>query len=178
MTLATELVAVVEAFGTDVKALGVKIGDLSTLPTTVKTSVVASIIELANQIASQTSIDDTKGNGDTTYTWSADKIFDSIATAKAAVKEEILGVGASAALDTLKELADAIAGDQNFAASVAAEIANRVRYDQAQSLTSPQQAQARTNIGAASLSEVDAHLLTTYGDPAVDLLAAYNAAKA
>ena len=56
------------------------------------------------------------------------------------------------------------------AATIAAEVANRVRYDAAQTLTSPQQAQARANIGAQSAAAI--------GDPDRDLVADYTAAKA
>jgi hypothetical protein len=61
--------------------------------------------------------------------------------------------GSVSALDTLKELADAIGNDANFAATVTTALANRVRYDASQSLTENQQAQARLNIGAISLED-------------------------
>ena len=109
------------------------------------------------------------GDGDTTVTWSADKIFDSIAAAKAALKNELLD-GAGAALDTLNELGDALNNDPNFAATIAAEIANRVRYDAAQALSEPQKAQACVNIGAQAASDV--------GDTDRDFVGDYNTAKA
>lgn len=44
--------------------------------------------------------------------------------------------------------------DLDTLTAIAAEVANRVRYDAAQTLTAPQQAQARTNIDAAAASDV------------------------
>jgi hypothetical protein len=61
--------------------------------------------------------------------------------------------GSVSALDTLKELADAIGNDANFAATVTTALANRVRYDASQTLTDNQQSQARLNIGAISLED-------------------------
>ena len=122
------------------------------------------------------SIDDGAGNGNTAVTWSADKIFDSIEAAKAAVKNDLIN-GAGAALDTLNELAAALGNDPSFAATIAAEVANRVRYDAAQTLTSPQQTQARANIGAASADDVSG-LLTGLGSYDRDYAADYAAAKA
>lgn len=61
---------------------------------------------------------------------------------------------APAALDTLQELAEALGGDAAFAATVNTALSNRVRADAAQSFTAPQQQQARSNIGAASATDV------------------------
>ena len=77
--------------------------------------------------------------------------------------------GAGAALDTLKELADALGNDPSFATTIATQIANRVRFDDVQVLTAPQKAQACDNIGAASL--------VATGDLDRDFAAAYTAAK-
>jgi len=104
-------------------------------------------------------INDTATNGDTSVTWSADKIYDSIAAAKS----ELVN-GAGAALDTLNELAAALGNDANYATTVATALSNRVRFDAAQTLTGPQQLQASTNIGV--------------GDPERDLAAVYATAKA
>ena len=49
-------------------------------------------------------------------------------------------------------------------------MANRVRYDAAQALSAPQQAQARDNIGAQAAADV--------GDTDHDFVADYNTAKA
>lgn len=164
MTMETRLIALAQAIGADVKSLRAAQGDLSSLSTTAKGNLVAAINEVVGLVgAGGVQIDDGAGNGDTVVTWSADKIFDSIELAKQAVKDSILG-GAGAALDTLKELADALNNDPNFAATIATQISNRVRYDAAQTLTTAQRLQACQNIGI--------------GDPEADFVAAYNTAKA
>ena len=176
MSLETRIVALAQAMGADVKAMTAAQGSLSALNTTTKTSLVAAINELMTLIGSAgASIDDLAGNGNTAVTWSADKIFDSIEAAKTAVKNDLVD-GAGAALDTLNELAAALGNDPSFAATIATEIANRVRFDAAQTLTSPQQAQARTNIGAANAADVSG-LLTGLGTYDRDYAADYTAAK-
>ena len=84
-----------------------------------------------------------------------------------ALKSEILGAGVPAALDTLDELAAALGDDANFAATTTTALGNRVRFDAAQTLTGPQQVQARSNIGAAGSVEV--------GDTSTDFVATFNA---
>ena len=176
MSLETRIVALAQAMGADVKALTAAQGSLSALNTTTKTSLVAAINELTTLIGSAgASIDDGAGNGNTAVTWSADKIFDSIEAAKTAVKNDLVG-GAGAALDTLNELAAALGNDPSIAATIATEIANRVRFDAAQTLTSPQQAQARANIGAASAADVSG-LIAGLGTYDRDYAADYAAAK-
>jgi len=154
MSLETRIVALAQAIGADIKTARIERGTLTSLTTTAKTSLVAAINELVGLVGSGgVHIDDAATNGATTVTWSADKIFDSIEAAKTAVTNSLVN-GAGAALDTLNELAAALGNDPNFAATIATEIANRVRYDAAQVLTSPQQARARSNIGAADASEL------------------------
>ena len=173
MTLEQRLIALAQAMGADVKALLAAQGSLSALTTTAKASLVAAVNELKTAVdaasGSGVSIDDGAGDGATGVTWSADKIFDAIEAAKTAVKND-LTAGAAAALDTLSELAAALNNDPAFAATIAAEIANRVRFDAAQTLTQPQMARARANIGAQSAAAT--------GDPDRDLVADYTAAKA
>ena len=173
MTLEQRLIALAQAIGADVKALLAAQGSLSALTTTAKASLVAAVNELKTAVDAAAgggvSIDDGAGDGATGVTWSADKIFDAIEAAKTAVKND-LTAGAAAALDTLSELAAALNNDPNFAATIAAEIANRVRFDAAQTLTAPQQTQARANIGAQSAAAI--------GDPDHDIVADYTAAKA
>ncbi|MDH0082748.1 hypothetical protein [Stutzerimonas stutzeri] len=164
MSLETKIIAVVQAIGADIKDLRTKQGDLTALSTTAKGNLVAAINELYGLLGSSGAvIDDNAGDGATSVTWSANKIFDSIAAASAALKNELVD-GAGAALDTLKELADALNNDPNFAATIASEIANRVRYDAAQTLTAAQQLQACQNIGV--------------GNPERDFVADYTTAKA
>lgn len=171
MTLEQRLIALAQVIGADIKALNLAQGSLSTLATTAKASLVAAINELYDLVGAGggAAIDDAAGDGATAVTWSADKIHDTIEAAKLAVKNELTD-GAGAALDTLAELAAALNDDPNFAATIAGEIANRVRFDAAQVLTEPQQAQARSNIGAQSAAAI--------GNPDHDLVADYTDAKA
>lgn len=170
MTLEQRIILLAQAMGADVKTLTLAQGSLSALTTTAKGNLVAAINELHAAVGSAgAAIDDGAGAGATTVTWSANQIHSTIEAAKLAIKNELTD-GAGAALDTLKELADALGNDPSFAATIAAELANRVRYDAAQTLTAPQQAQARTNIGAQAASEI--------GDPDRDFVGDYNTAKA
>ena len=177
MSLETRIIALAQAIGTDIKSLNTSQGSLSSLNTTTKTSLVAAINELVLMIGSAgAEINDLAGNGDTDVTWSADKIFDTIEAAKVAVKNDLVA-GAGAALDTLNELATALGNDPSFATTIASEIANRVRFDAAQTLTGIQQAQARTNIAAAAAADVSG-LITGLGNYDSDYVATYNTAKA
>ena len=173
MTLEQRLILLAQAIGADIKALNISQGALTDLDTTTKTSLVAAVNELKGIVNGLSGggavINDAAGDGDTTVTWSADRIFDAIAAASTALKNDLTD-GAGAALDTLNELADALNNDPNFAATIATEIANRVRYDAAQALSAPQQVQARTNIGAQAASDV--------GDTDRDFVGDYNTAKA
>lgn len=159
MSLESRLIALAQAIGADVKTLTTKQGDLSALSTTVKSSLVAAINEIAALLPV---INDLAGNGDLAATWSADKIFDTIEAAKTAVKNDLTS-GAASALDTLAELAAALGNDPSFATTIATGLSNRVRYDAAQTLTLVQQQQACSNIGV--------------GDPDHNFLTEYAAAK-
>ena len=164
MSLETKIIALSQAIGADVKLINAKIGDLTSLPTAAKNNIVAAIAELHGLIGQAGAIiDDSAGLGNSSVTWSANKIYTSIELAKTAVKDEILD-GAGEALDTLKELADALNNDPNFAATIAVELSHRVRFDAEQILTTEQRAQACTNIGV--------------GNPERDFAADYAAAKA
>ena len=131
--------------------------DLSALTTTDKTSLIAAINTLQTAIGSiqsgQVTINDASSGG--TITWSATKIASEIQAAKNALTN-----GAAAALDTLAELAAALGNDANFATSTATALANRLRYDSAQALTSQQKTQACANLGI--------------GDPDTDFVSTFN----
>lgn len=179
MSMETRLIALAQAVGADIKLINTAIGDITSLSTTTKTSLVLAVNELKAAIdtlsGGAAGIDDAATDGNTTATWSANKIFDELVAAKQAVKVEILG-GAGAALDTLNELATALGNDANFAASIATELANRVRVDQAQAFTNLQKTQGRDNIGAAAAADLTA-LTTAVGDTDHDFVADYNTAK-
>ena len=159
MTLQANLAAFAAAVGGDIGTLVKNQGVLTTLTTTTKDSLVASINELQASLATQaakTIIDDTQSA--TTTTYSSDKITALLTQ----VKNDIIG-GAPSAWDTLKEIADYIAADQTATTAITTALSNRVRFDAAQTLTADQQLQACNNIGI--------------GDPTVDLVAAYTTAK-
>ena len=164
MSLETKIIGLAQAIGTDIKTLTAKQGDLTALSTTAKTSLVAAINELYGLLgAAGAVIDDAAGDGATAVTWSANKIFDMIEAAKAAVQVSILG-GASAAFDTLKELQDLMVTDEGLLTALTTAVANRVRFDDVQTLTTEQKLQACTNLGL--------------GNPEADFAANYATAKA
>lgn len=161
MSLQTQLQSLITAIATDIKALLANQGNLTTLSTTTKTSLVAALNELKTSISSidLTALISDSTATSTTKTYSIDKINAQISAAVSA-----LVAGAPTALDTLNELATAIASDESGIAGLVTAVGNRIRFDAAQSLTSPQQIQACQNIGV--------------GDPTTDLAAAYATAKA
>ena len=112
MTLEARVVALAQAIGTDVKTLTTAVGSLGSLTTTAKSSLVAAINEIAQAAASATGIDDGVISG--ASTWSSTKISSEISGAVS----DLVG-GAGAALDTLKELADALNNDPSFATTIA-----------------------------------------------------------
>lgn len=88
------------------------IGNLQTLNTTEKTSLVGAINELFQYVrslsGSAAGINDSATNE--TSTLSAKKIIELFNQAKTEAKSEILGGNVAAELDTIKELADALNG--------------------------------------------------------------------
>lgn len=97
-----------------------------------------------------------------TSTYSSTKIVSAIDTAVAALVD-----GAPEALDTLKELSDALAANTGVVDGILAALALRVRVDAAQGLDATQQLQGRANIGAVSAADI--------GDVNADFLGAYQA---
>lgn len=128
-------------------------GDLTALSTTDKTNIVAAINEVlaaAEQAANSggASINDLSNNS-TTETWSITKIASEISDKIA----EVVGA-APEALNTLAEFADALNDNDSEIASITTALANRLRFDAAQSLTTAQQQQARDNINIYSKDEI------------------------
>lgn len=162
MSLESRIISLAQAIGADVKALRAERGNLASLSTTAKSNLVDAINEIYSIVGNGATINDSAGNGNTTVTWSANKIYDSIEAAKVAVQDSILG-GASAAYDTLLELEQLATSNSSTAIALATAVNNRVRYDAAQTLTTEQQLQACTNIGI--------------GNPESDFSATYSAAK-
>ena len=163
MSLETKIILLAQSIGADIKSLTNKQGDLTSLSTTAKSNLVSAINELYTMVGDAgAAINDAGGDGATSVTWSADKNFDTIEAAKTTVKNELVN-GAAAALDTLNELSAALNNDPNFAATIAIDLSNRVRYDAVQTLNTAQKLQACTNIGI--------------GNPESDFTATYTAAK-
>lgn len=168
-TLESRLNSLASAIGADVKALTTKQGDLTALTTTEKSNLVAAVNELVVLVGvGAGAIINDAATTSLTETWSANKIGASLTSAVSALRTE-LTAGASAALDTFAELAAAINNDASFAATIATGLANRVRFDAAQTLTLGEKAQARANIDAYGSVEI--------GNPDADLAAIYAAAK-
>lgn len=164
-TLAQRVIDLATRVATECKSLRTLMNgnaaDLSALTTTAKTNLVAACNELKASITalgSPATINDAATN--TTQTWSSTKITAQISTMVNGVLN-----GAPAALDTLLELSAALGNDANFAATMTTALGNRVRADAAQAFTAPQQAQARTNIGAQEAAEIgntDTNYVTTF----------------
>lgn len=154
-----------------------KIGNLANLSDTLsgKTSVIEALNKLSAEITrvenSTDILSDTTNSTDKTY--SSTKIETLIDTTKSTIEDTItqkvnevknqLLDGAPEALNTLRELAEALNNDSTIGTKLAEGLNNRVRFDSAQSLTSAQKLQACNNIGI--------------GNPDTDFLQAYTTAK-
>lgn len=149
MSLTVQISNLAVRIATECKSIRATTGDKTALTTTDKTSLVAAVNELKAALSGAAGILDSAGAGDTSHTWSADKIVAQLA----AVKSEILN-GAPAAYDTLLEIANQLATDDGAIGGLLTAVGNRVAFDQAQVLTAPQKAQALANIGAISASDV------------------------
>ncbi|MDX1114799.1 hypothetical protein GOL31_23650 [Sinorhizobium medicae] len=155
MSLQTNLSNLATRIGNETKALRTLLNgnaaDLTSLTTTAKTNLVAAVNELKAEIAALgggvTLNDASVSSG---AAWSSQKISDELDL----LKDEILGPGVSAALDTLKEIGDALASNDSEIGTITTALANRVRFDAAQTLTAGEQLQARQNIGAVSTADV------------------------
>lgn len=146
-TLVANLSTVFSAIGADVKGLASKIGDLSQLTTTEKSSLVLALNSLKTAVGNNPAINDSTTT--TTSLWSSKKVSDQISSA---INDLING--APGTLDTLKELADAITTNKDAIAALQAIAAGHVKYDAAQSLTDAQKKQARDNIAASASADV------------------------
>ena len=161
MSLQTQISSLVLRVADEFNTVKGRTGTLTSLTTNNKSSLVAAINELKAAIVASVAIDD--ATIATTSTYSSSKIVSVLD----ALKAEILG-GADSAFDTLLELQQALQNDQTGIAALTAAIDKRVRFDSAQTLTVPEQTQARSNIGAVASTDV--------GDVTVDFVAIFNAA--
>ena len=146
-TLVANLSTVFSAICADVKGLTSKVGDLSQLTTTEKSSLVLALNSLKTAVGNNPAINDSTTT--TTSLWSSKKVSDQISSA---INDLING--APGTLDTLKELADAITTNKDAIAALQTIAAGHVKYDAAQSLTDEQKKQARDNIAAAASADV------------------------
>lgn len=162
MSLTTQISNLAVRVATECKSIRATTGDKTNLTTTDKTSLVAAINELKLAVASAGAILDSAVAGDTTHTWSADKIITAISAAKA----DLIN-GAPAAYDTLLEIANELSTNGGAITGLLTAVGNRVAFDQAQTLTAPQKAQALANIGAASATDM--------GDPATNFVTTFEA---
>ncbi len=170
MSLAANLVLLAQAIGLDIKDVNAKIGTMSSLTTTEKTTIVGALNELDSKIGAL--INDALSTS-TTKTWSIDKIVQSINQAKS----DILGGLPSAALDTIYELSQAIENDGVNITGILTSLGLRVRVDAAQNFSVGEKLQGRQNIDAASDTEFQ-QFKTDVGSTSEDFVAAYNLAKA
>lgn len=161
MSLQTQITSLAQAIAADIKQIYTNEGSLTNLNTTAKNNLVSAINELKSAINSidLTALISDSTSSSSVKTWSINQINTAITSAINA-----LVAGAPTALDTLKELADAITSDESAISTITTALGNRVRFDAAQTLTSGQQIQACTNIGV--------------GDPTTDFASAYSTAKA
>jgi capsid protein len=163
MSLATRIESLVIRVAQEFNDVRSKAGNLASLSTTDKSSLVAAINELKAAVVATSAIDDAQVSASTTYSSSK------IVALLDALKTEILG-GADAAYDTLVEIQQLLTSGTTGLDALLAAVNNRVRFDAAQTLTVEAQAQARSNIGAASAAAI--------GDADTDFVAIFDAALA
>lgn len=165
MSLATNVTDLATRVATEFKTLRTLTGVLTDLTTTAKGSLVAAINEVkasssgAPPASSETvagvvelaTLAEVATGTDTTRAVTVAGVRQE----RSALKAEILG-GAGPTIDTLQEIAALVtaAEESSEIAALTTAVGNRVRFDAAQSLTSPQQSQARQNIDAASATDV------------------------
>ncbi len=123
MSLLTRITALINSIATDIKDVYAKIGNLNTLQTTTKSSLVGAINEIKS--SGGLLINDSTPSVSTTFSGTA--IDSKIATAKTEVKNEILG-SASAAYDTLQEIQAQMEADDTAAASLTTAVGQRPTY--------------------------------------------------
>ncbi|MBK7660261.1 MAG: hypothetical protein IPJ28_14510 [Betaproteobacteria bacterium] len=159
MSLQTRIESLVLRIAQEFNAVNAKTGALANLTTADKSNLVSAINELKTMVAN--GIDDASIT--LTSTYSSSKIVSLLD----ALKTEILG-GADAAYDTLVEIQQYLQNNTSGLDALLAAVNTRVRFDAAQTLTAPEQQQARTNIGAIATSAV--------GDTDTDFVALFEAA--
>lgn len=153
--------ALATAIGGDYKTVAASVasavakqGDLTTLTTTEKTTLVGALNDLKSGLTAVTN-----------------SAIDA-ATVQSMIDTGITSLvnGAPDALNTLNEIAAALAEDQTALDGILSALAKRVRVDAVQNFTDVEKTQGRSNIGAAASADV--------GDVGTaDFVATYNASK-
>lgn len=161
MSLETKMRDLITRIGTEFKALRAVTGDKANLQTADKSSLVAALNELKAAVGNASGINDAAPSAGSTY--SSQKIEAQIQAAITALVN-----GAPTALDTLKELADALAADDSDIAALVTGLDNRLRVDAPQALSVAQRQQGRDNLDVYSKAEI--------GNPERDLVADFVAA--
>lgn len=161
MSLETKMRDLITRLGTEFKKVYGITGDKANLQTADKSSLVAALNELKGLIGNASGINDAAPSAGSTY--SSQKIEQQISAAIAALVN-----GAPTALDTLKELADALAADDSDIAALVTSLDNRLRVDAPQALSVAQRQQGRDNLDVYSKAEV--------GDVNRDFVADFNLA--
>lgn len=189
MSLEIRVNSLATAIGDDIQALLSTRGDLTSLNTTEQSNLVGAINEVLSAVASAGGGDLLSSNNlsDLSNAVTARTNLDVRSTAQvtseisAAIAAITLGSlggldqaavdarvqlivdSAPGALDTLNEIAAALGDDANFAATIAGQMSERVRFDAPQTKSVAEKLQACQNIGV--------------GDPEADFLSTYTAAR-
>jgi len=174
-SLETRIADLAQAIGTDVKSLNTRLGTLANLTTTEKTNLVGALNEVlaaVNAVDLTDLINDSALSTSTTTTYSVSKILAVVE----ALRSDIMGGIPASTLDTIKELADYLAGS-GIAGGIVEQLGLRVRVDAAQSFTAPQQTQGRSNIAAAAALDLS-NLVTAIGNTDRVFATDYATAKA
>ena len=163
MSLDIRLTELAVRVATEINKSNAARGSLANLQTTNKASVVAAINELSAALGAASNIDDSASSSATTF--SSEKITGLIRQSVTDLVD-----GAPEALDSLREIAAELQGQNNAVEGILAQVGTRVSFGAAQTLSAAQAAQARENIGAVAKSAV--------GDTDVNLVEIFNAALA
>lgn len=163
MSLQLRIESLVTRIAQEFKTVQTRIGSLGSLRTNDKTNLVGAINELKSAISNAQGIDDAQASDSSTY--SSNKLLALLNT----LKSDIVG-GADGAYDTLLELQTLLQNDTRGLDALLASVNKRVRYDASQTLSSTEQQQALTNLGAASASSV--------GDTATNFVTIFESALA
>lgn len=151
--------ALVTAFGLKADRDNAQLTGVPIAPTAAASTSNTQIATTAHAHAAALLLLSDTTSGNSAKTWSQVVIANRVAAAAAAVKAEILA-GVGPAFDTLLEFQLAVGGDANYAATTAAALGKRVRFDAAQSLSPTEIATVQANLGLTILLQ---RLLPTGG---------------